>query len=97
MDVVSSLPPHLLRFKCQEVDFRGRDEHGTTLQLHLKFNEVGANISEEAEPIGPRLVRELFKAFESPLVTEAKTRFKTELSDAECGKAVRCSQLRVPV
>jgi len=44
------------------VVFRDCDVHVTTLQLHVKFADVGADINEDTELTDPYLVSELFKA-----------------------------------
>ena len=42
--------------------FRDCDVHVTTLQLHVRFADVGADINEDTELTDPYLVSELFKA-----------------------------------
>jgi len=44
------------------VVFRDCDVHVTTLQLHVKFADVRADINEDTELTDPYLVSELFKA-----------------------------------
>ena len=75
MDVVSLVqlfpPQHQLRFECPHVGFHVRDEQlqvkclcSTTKFIIIKFVKLRADISEEAEPTEPNLVRELLKALE---------------------------------
>ena len=81
MDVVSLVqlfpPQHQLRFECPHVGFHVRDEQlqvkclcSTTKFIIIKFVKLRADISEEAEPTEPNLVRELLKALEVPLTNE---------------------------